>query len=265
MIYLGVVIFFIGLHSCSNDFEEITTTDETMSRSSNATALNSNLASLFKGGAPTLTDSQIQQVNAAYAKMISINCYNGIDRAVRNKVSYSGTIFIDDSELSAYFYQNSLAFPSHSILPNSMEHEFIHMYQRDVHGKKVDTDKEKRDTGMMEFELAFYQGIIRYLDSGKSWIWGSDAEDGDPCYQSLWISSLDCNSSLRTEIENKFKKYVESICKNGTPTSIDVDDFIEWSEIFGQYCRGYNNCGYLYGNSNPNYGVSCINAMLKLF
>ena len=42
--------------------------------------------------------------------------------------------------------------------------------KKDVQGKKVDTDKEKRDTGMMEFELAFYQGIIRYIHAGYSWI-----------------------------------------------------------------------------------------------
>ncbi len=41
--------------------------------------------------------------------------------------------------------KGSLAFPPYGILASSMEHEFIHMYQRDVQGKKVDTDKEKKE------------------------------------------------------------------------------------------------------------------------
>lgn len=90
------------------------------------------MASLFTGGAPTLTSAEIKEVNDAYAKMTSINCYRNIDEAVRNKTSYAGTIFLDDTYASAYFRKGSLAFPPYGILASSMEHEFIHMYQRDV-------------------------------------------------------------------------------------------------------------------------------------
>ena len=89
-----------------------------------STALNANLASLFTGGAPTLTSAEIKEVNDAYAKMTSINCYRNIDEAVRNKTSYAGTIFLDDTYASAYFRKGSLAFPPYGILASSMEHEF---------------------------------------------------------------------------------------------------------------------------------------------
>ena len=47
LLYLGVVLVFIGFHSCSNDFEEISTNNnEAISRASKATGLNSNLASI---------------------------------------------------------------------------------------------------------------------------------------------------------------------------------------------------------------------------
>ena len=145
---------------------------------------------------------------------------------------------------SAYFRKGSLAFPPYGILASSMEHEFIHMYQRDVQGKKVDTDKEKRDTGMMEFELAFYQGIIRYIHAGYSWTF--KGEDGDP-----------------SQYEREFQTYVASICANGKPTSIDINEFVKWSNIFGEYSRGYSGKGYKFGNYD--YGTSCINSLLKLY
>ncbi|WP_373135371.1 hypothetical protein [Phocaeicola plebeius] len=261
LLYLGVVLAIMGFHSCSNDFEEISANDnEAMSRASKTTGLNSNLASLFKGGAPTLSSSQIQEVNNAYSKMTSINCYNGIDKAIRNKTSYSGTIFIDDTQGAAYFHRGSLAFPSYSILASSMEHEFIHMYQRDVQGKQIDTSNEKRDTGMMEFELAFYQGVIRYIHAGNSWI--HKGEDGDPSYLSLWTSAL-TDPSLIPEYERKFQTYVASICAKGVPTSININDFIEWSKIFGKYSRGYSGRGLIFGNYD--YGTTCINSLLKLY
>ena len=127
--------------SCTNEVDEFIGNVEPSTRSV-STALNANLASLFTGGAPTLTSAEIKEVNDAYAKMTSINCYRNIDEAVRNKTSYAGTIFLDDTYASAYFRKGSLAFPPYGILASSMEHEFIHMYQRDVQGKKVDTDKE---------------------------------------------------------------------------------------------------------------------------
>ena len=245
--------------SCTNEVDEFIGNVEPSTRSV-STALNANLASLFTGGAPTLTSAEIKEVNDAYAKMTSINCYRNIDEAVRNKTSYAGTIFLDDTYASAYFRKGSLAFPPYGILASSMEHEFIHMYQRDVQGKKVDTDKEKRDTGMMEFELAFYQGIIRYIHAGYSWTF--NGEDGDPSYQSLWTSGL-TDPSLIPQYEREFQTYVASICANGKPTSIDINEFVKWSNIFGEYSRGYSGKGYKFGNYD--YGTSCINSLLKLY
>lgn len=245
--------------SCTNEVDEFIGNVEPSTRSV-STALNANLASLFTGGAPTLTSAEIKEVNDAYAKMTSINCYRNIDEAVRNKTSYAGTIFLDDTYASAYFRKGSLAFPPYGILASSMEHEFIHMYQRDVQGKKVDTDKEKRDTGMMEFELAFYQGIIRYIHAGYSWTF--KGEDGDPSYQSLWTSGL-TDPSLIPQYEREFQTYVASICANGKPTSIDINEFVKWSNIFGEYSRGYSGKGYKFGNYD--YGTSCINSLLKLY
>lgn len=247
------------LSACTNEVDEFTGNVHPQTRSA-STALNGNLASLFTGGAPTLTSAQIKEVNDAYTKMTSINCYNNIDKAVRNKTSYNGTIFLDDQYGAAYFNKGSLAFPSYSILASSMEHEFIHMYQRDVQGKQIDTNKEKKDTGMMEFELAFYQGIIRYIHAGYSWIF--QGEDGDPSYQSLWTSSL-TDPSLIPQYEREFQIYVASICTNGKPTSIDIDEFIKWSNIFGEYSRGYSGKGLKFGNYN--YGTSCINSLLRLY
>lgn len=56
---------------------------------------------------------------------------------------------------------------------------------------------------MMEFELAFYQGIIRYIHAGYSWTF--KGEDGDPSYQSLWTSGL-TDPSLIPQYEENFKR-----------------------------------------------------------
>ena len=85
--------------SCTNEVDEFIGNVEPSTRSV-STALNANLASLFTGGAPTLTSAEIKEVNDAYAKMTSINCYRNIDEAVRNKTSYAGTIFLDDTYVS---------------------------------------------------------------------------------------------------------------------------------------------------------------------
>ena len=175
--------------------------------------------------------------------------------ADRKTGSSVATQLVDFSEKT--FHENST---TDGILASSMEHEFIHMYQRDVQGKKVDTDKEKRDTGMMEFELAFYQGIIRYIHAGYSWTF--KGEDGDPSYQSLWTSGL-TDPSLIPQYEREFQTYVASICANGKPTSIDINEFVKWSNIFGEYSRGYSGKGYKFGNYD--YGTSCINSLLKLY
>lgn len=113
---------------------------------------------------------------------------------------------------------------------------------------------------MMEFELAFYQGIIRYIHAGYSWTF--KGEDGDPSYQSLWTSGL-TNPSLIPQYEREFQTYVASICANGKPTSIDINEFVKWSNIFGEYSRGYSGKGYKFGNYD--YGTSCINSLLKLY
>lgn len=81
---------------------------------------------------------------------------------------------------------------------------------------------------MMEFELAFYQGIIRYIHAGYSWTF--KGEDGDPSYQSLWTSGL-TDPSLIPQYEREFQTYVASICANGKPTSIDINEFVKWSNI----------------------------------
>ena len=70
--------------SCTNEVDEFIGNVEPSTRSV-STALNANLASLFTGGAPTFTSAEIKEVNDAYAKMTSINCYRNIDEAVRNK------------------------------------------------------------------------------------------------------------------------------------------------------------------------------------
>ena len=97
--------------SCTNEVDEFIGNVEPSTRSVSNCLKRLIWQSLFTGGAPTLTSAEIKEVNDAYAKMTSINCYRNIDEAVRNKTSYAGTIFWMTHMRRHILEKVSLAFP----------------------------------------------------------------------------------------------------------------------------------------------------------
>ena len=204
-----------------------------------------------------LSDEQNEALERELNALLNDCIHGKIDAKITDMApdTWKGEVYIEPTLLgnAAVSPDNDLKFAyPEAIAANNLAHEWIHFYQR-ANGIKVG---DKNYTGMAEFELALFQDIIMYIKTNGDFYRPENGIITDPS----WV---EMSRTIPHQDKEDYKKWIESLCRNNTlPTSIDHNEFLEWSKCFGKYANGYSLYGYTYGNEN--YGTSIINSLLSL-
>lgn len=132
------------------------------------------------------------------------------------------------------------------VRPSTMAHEFIHAYQYSCHG----LTRMGELKGMLEYEVALVQDVLRYLDATER----SKTQEvvGDPYWEigRGWTPVPDSIANEKGDEErDAYLDWLGRLTKKGTvyPESIDDKEFYQYSEVFGRRSRAYSPMGYRYG------------------
>lgn len=201
--------------------------------------LQSTLRTLFPNGVTNLSAGDITNLNNAFNEMNKKCIYSFInDQLVSNNVTL-GSIMIEFGEAARVTSLGNLKFCySSDITAESLEHEWIHLYQRFI--SKVDLFNTA-NKGMCEFERQLMGDIKEFVR-----IAGIESFS----YNYNWA----CYNMGNDDHKIEYITWLNQLTSNGTsyPSSIDDVKFRYFANIFGDVFLAYNKSkGYDY--TNPAY------------
>ncbi|HKL71449.1 MAG TPA: hypothetical protein VJ855_02240 [Marinilabiliaceae bacterium] len=201
---------------------------------------------MFKRGT-TLNKEEKEKLEDAYKKMRDECIYEYIDNYLQSQNVSLGSIYIAPPGwmgLAGVTNSGDLKFAdSNEITVEALKHEWFHLYQKEYHSLSSYTER-----GMMEWEQAFFQDILIYIEIGGN---RNGITYGWACFE---IGN--------TSYEKDYLDWLSTLTNKGTtfPTNIDNSNFEHFADVFGDVSRSYNKSrGYNY--SNTNYKPTAIQSI----
>ena len=135
---------------------------------------------------------------------------------------------------------------SDEINSHNLSHEWIHLFQKQYNSMSSFGDKR----GMMEFELALTQDILKFIEIGGKW--------------KTTAYSWACWGGRNEKYRDEYMTWLMNITQDGKsyPSAIDNNKFQYFSHSFGEVSISYStNRGYTYGNIS--YNSSAIQSLFN--
>lgn len=196
------------------------------------------MKSLFKG-IHLLNDDETKKLNEAYLEMINECFYEYIDNYFKiNNMKLRDILIAEPGWMGQAGINDlgDLKFADISqITVDNLKHEWIHLYQKQFHSMTTFGDKR----GMMEFELALIQDILKFIEIKGEW--------KNTAYS--WA----CSSQKHDKYRLEYMEWLIDLTDNGKrfPIAIENKMFQYFSIAFGEVSISYNtNRGYIYNNGN---------------
>lgn len=218
-----------------------------------------NLLDLFPKGSD-LSKADLEKLNVEYKKMLNSCEYMALNNYLLTNNYLGGKVKMKPADvpgLVSIDTNGTLTFyGSESVDATNLCHEWIHMCQQTLKPEACKHNLPENE-GMMEFEVAFFQDVMRYIKYGA--IFGEEGVSRFPNSTS-WASNLIGIDNAKLQII--YAAWIATTFPNRKiPKTIkDRLNYEVFCNAFFRYNIAYKNREFKY---NYEYGVSSLEKMLN--